>query len=87
LEAGAVAASCFSGLLSKSKRLQRAIFSGVAVRAGIRMNGRQNGSVMSRFIYVAISLHLGFDNSQTNRLRGIEIFCWTRTAFFETLAT
>ena len=29
----------------------------------------------------------GFDNSQTKRLRVIEIFCWTRTAFFDTLAT
>ena len=68
-------------------RSQRAIFSGVAVRAGIRMSARQDGPRglpdYSRRDLAAF----GFDNSQTNRLRVIEIFCWTRTAFFDTLAT
>ena len=58
-------------------RSQRAIFSGVAVRAGIWMSARQNGSgvfpIYSRRDLAASD----FDNSQTNRLRVIEIFCWT----------
>ena len=40
-------------------RSQRAIFSGVAVHAGIRMSARQNGPrVFPIFIHVAISLRI-----------------------------
>jgi hypothetical protein len=40
-------------------RSQTAIFSGIAVRAGIWMRARQNGFGCSPSIHVAISLHLG----------------------------
>ena len=68
-------------------RSQRGIFSGVAVRAGIRMSARHDGPRGLPIIHDAISLHFGFDNSHKNKLRVMEIFCWTLTAFFDTLAT
>ena len=58
-------------------RSQRAIFSGIAVRAGISMSARQNGSEVFPIYSRRDLAAFGFDNSQTNRLRVIEIFCWT----------
>ena len=58
-------------------RSQRAISSGIAVRAGIWMSARQNGSEVFPIYPRRDLAAFGFDNSQTNRLRVIEIFCWT----------
>ena len=73
-------------LLRLTLEVQRAIFSGVAVRAGIRMSARQNGPRglpdYSRRDLAAFE----FDNSQ-KKIACHRIFCWTRTAFFDTLAT
>jgi len=55
-------------------RSQRAIFSGIAVRAGIWMSARQNGSEVFPIYPRRDLAAFGFDNSQTNRLRVIEIF-------------
>ena len=78
----------FSGFTLEVKTLSKAHFQQrrrPCRHSDERAAERSPGS--SRFIHVAISHAFEFDNSQKNKLRVIEIFCWTRTAFFDTLAT